>query len=241
MKEITPKPIILTGKISNLGLGNRLSAIQKLKRPGPWEITHLGIEGDEQANKKHHGGVEKAIHHYPYDHYRYWRDILGDHALLDQPGAFGENISTLGWTEDTICVGDILAFGNAFLQVSQGRQPCLNLNLRFNITEMSYLVQSSGLTGWYYRIITPGSANNEDRIQIIERKHPNWPLSRLNELLYHDTLNREALEEMSEIKELAENWRNLALQRLKKGKVESWKRRLFGQRKREGSTLNSKN
>jgi MOSC domain-containing protein YiiM len=241
MIEISPKPIILTGKISNLGSSNRRSAIQKVQRSGPWKITFLGIEGDEQANTKHHGGIEKAIHHYPYDHYKYWLNTLGPHALLNQPGAFGENISTIGWTEETICIGDILAFGSAQLQVSQGRQPCLNLNLRFNLTEMAYLVQSSGLTGWYYRIITPGIVNTEARIQIVERRYPDWPLSRLNRLLYRDTLNREALEEMSKLKELSESWRNLVLQRLKKGKVEGWKRRLFGQRKRESSKLDNKN
>ena len=123
MKELTQKPIILTGKISKLGSNNRLSAIQKTQRPGPWKITHLGIEDDEQANKKHHGGVEKAIHHYPYDHYKYWKNTIGDHALLNQPGAFGENISTIGWTEETICIGDIIALGPIYLQVSQGRQP----------------------------------------------------------------------------------------------------------------------
>lgn len=237
MKELTQKPIILTGKISKLGSSNRLSAIQKTQRPGPWKITHLGIEGDEQANKKHHGGVEKAIHHYPYDHYKYWQNTIGDHALLNQPGAFGENISTIGWTEETICIGDIIALGPTYLQVSQGRQPCLNLNLRFNITEMSSFVQSSGLTGWYYRIIEPGIVNTEDRMQILERPHADWPLSRLNRHLYHDKLNREALEEMSELKELAENWRHLARQRLQKGKVEGWKRRLFGQRKRDRSNF----
>jgi MOSC domain-containing protein YiiM len=74
-------------------------------------------------------------------------------------------------------------------------------------------------------------------MQILERRHADWPLSRLNRHLYHDKLNREALEEMSELKELAENWRHLARQRLKKGKVEGWKRRLFGQRKRDSSNF----
>ena len=233
MNEISPRPLILSGKISKLGLTNRLSAIQKSPTTGPWKITHLGIEGDEQANKKHHGGVEKAIHHYPNDHYKYWQKTIGDHALLDQPGAFGENISTIGWTEETIFIGDIIALGPVLLQVSQGRQPCLNLNLRFNIKEMSSFVQSSGRMGWYYRVIKPGIVNSEDSMQILERRHPGWPLSRLNRILYLDTLNRDALQEMSELQELAQSWRDLARQRLKKGKVEGWKRRLFGQGKRE--------
>ena len=65
-----------------------------------------------------------------------------------QPGAFGENLCTTGWTEADVCIGDVMRFVSAILQISQGRQPCWKLNKRFGQDDMAFAGQSTGRTGW---------------------------------------------------------------------------------------------
>lgn len=221
-------PQVLVGPIAPLGLRGHVSAIAKTVAPGPWRIGPLGLEGDTQAERKHHGGPEKALHHYPLDHYAAWRAELGDMPILGAPGAFGENLSTEGWTEENVCIADIVRFGGALLQVSQGRQPCFKLSLRFEQRDMARRVQESGRTGWYYRVLEPGLAQREDQLELVERRHPDWPLARLTRLLYRDRDDRAGLAGMAALEGLAENWRALAARRLETGKVENWSARLYG-------------
>ena len=102
---------LLTGAIRSFTPDGDTSAIAKAPVDGPRRVTVLGIEGDEQADLAVHGGRDKAIHHYPRDHYAGWRDLLGNHPRLAAAGAFGENISTLGWTENDVCLGDRFRLG----------------------------------------------------------------------------------------------------------------------------------
>jgi MOSC domain-containing protein YiiM len=228
---VTPppvRPLVLIGPVAPLGPGGQMSGIAKTRAPGPWRIGAQGIDGDAQADRKHHGGAEKALHHYAFDHYAVWRAELGDLALLDAAGAFGENLSTQGWTEDNVCIGDVVRFGGALLQVSQGRQPCYKLSLRFGQRDMAKRVQESGLTGWYYRVLEAGTANEGDGFELVERRRPDWPLARLTRLLYRDRDDDAGLAAMASLDELAENWRALASRRLDTGKVENWSARLYG-------------
>lgn len=234
MTPLPARPLVLTGAIAPLGDAGRTSAIVKTPAPGPWRIGETGLGGDAQADLAHHGGPEKALHHYAFDHYAAWRDEIGDAAVLSAPGAFGENLSTLGWTEDSLCVGDVIRFGSALLQISQGRQPCFKLNLRFGLRDMAVRVQRSGRTGWYYRVLEEGAAQEGDALALIERPCPDWPLARLSGLLYRDTRDREGLAAMAALPQLAEGWRALAQRRLDTGKVENWNARLYGRLRRRG-------
>jgi MOSC domain-containing protein YiiM len=221
-------PIVLTGDIAPLGADGRASAIDKKPAPGPWRIGTAGLAGDAQADRAHHGGAEKALHHYPFDHYAAWRMEIGDATALSVAGGFGENLSTLGWTERNICVGDVVAFGTARLQVSQGRQPCWKLNRRFGVPDMARRVQESGRTGWYYRVLEPGVAKPGDDLALVARPCPGWPLARLTRLLYRDTDDLAGLAAMAALDSLAEGWRRLAARRLETGRVENWDARLRG-------------
>jgi MOSC domain-containing protein YiiM len=223
------RPTVLAGKAAPIDQRGRLSAIAKTPIAGPWRITKTGLSNDEQADLKNHGGLEKAVHHYPFDHYRDWSEEIGPHPLLASPGAFGENISTAGWTEQNIHIGDVIGFGSTVLQVSQGRQPCWKLNARFDRRDMSMLTQTRGRTGWYYRVLDAGEANEHDTLQLIQRKQKDWPLSRLTRLLYIDTRQYEELKEMAEIPELAEGWRKLAVRRIQTRATEDWAPRLTGE------------
>jgi len=215
--------------LSPLGPRDAPSGIVKSAAPAPWRILRDGLAGDHQGDRRHHGGPEKALHHYPRDHYDAWAKEGPELVeALCAPPAFGENISTLGVTESDVCIGDIFAFGSALLQVSQGRQPCWKLNARFARPDMARRVQTSGRTGWYYRVLREGVAEPGDRFERVERPLPDWSLSRLNELLYLRTLDLDALAQMAEMRELAPSWRELAARRLARGAVEDWSTRLVG-------------
>ncbi|ATQ69383.1 MULTISPECIES: MOSC domain-containing protein [Methylosinus] len=205
------------------------SGIGKSVAPPPWRITRTGLDGDRQGDLVNHGGEEKALHHYPRDHYARW---FGEEpalaAALAEAPAFGENISTFGITEQDVCVGDVFALGAARLQVSQGRQPCWKLNERFQRKDMARRVQDSGRTGWYYRVLGEGAVQPGDRLELIERPLPDWPVLRLNELLYRRMLDFDALEQMTQLPQLAAPWRELASRRLLRRKVEDWSSRLEG-------------
>lgn len=114
------RPIVLTGRVAPLRDDGRLSAIDKRPAQAPWRTGLSALADDEQADLKRHGGPEKALHHYPFEHYAVWADEIAADPLLRRPGAFGENLSTRGWTEANVCIGDVVRFGSALLQVSQG-------------------------------------------------------------------------------------------------------------------------
>ena len=218
---------VLAGKAVEFTRSGSRSAIAKSPLEGRQRITALGIAGDEQGDLRVHGGPDKAIHHYPADHYDRWRDDIGAHPLLDAPGAFGENISTHGMTEDAICLGDRFRLGTALVEVSQSRQPCWKLSDRFAVPDMARRVQDAGRTGWYYRVLEEGDVQAGDRMTLEARPHPAWPLARLIDLLYRRSPEPALLRDVL-VLPLVPSWRTLFERRLAQGAVEDWRKRLTG-------------
>lgn len=218
---------LLTGKVRAYTRPGSRSGIDKQPVAGPLHIGLLGLTGDEQGDPRVHGGIDKAVHHYPFDHYATWQLDLGALRLLETAGAFGENISTTGIDETTVCLGDRFHLGTAVLEVSQGRQPCWKLNDRFGIPDMARRVQDSGRSGWYYRVLQPGHAQAGDHLACIERPHPDWSLARLAALLYGRVLDPALLEPALALP-LVPSWRRLIERRLQQGAVEDWGNRIDG-------------
>lgn len=203
------------------------SGIDKRPLQGPVWIGELGLDGDEQGDLRVHGGPDKAVHHYPREHYRVWRDDIGAHALLDAPGAFGENLSSEGLNEAQVCLGDRYRFGGALLEVSQARQPCWKLNDRFGVADMARRMQATGRTGWYYRVLEAGEAVAGDRLVLSARPWPQWPLQRIAAMLFVRTLDRDELAAALALP-LVPSWRKLVEARLARGEVEDWSKRIDG-------------
>ncbi|MFJ3050250.1 MOSC domain-containing protein [Pseudomonas nitroreducens] len=218
---------LLTGRAVPFTRTGSRSAIAKLPRQAALRVTRLGLESDEQGDLRVHGGVEKAIHHYPREHYADWSVELGEHPLLSQPGAFGENFSSTGWTERDLCLGDRIRAGTALLEVSQGRMPCWKLNDRFDVAQMALRVQESGRTGWYYRVLEEGSVAAGATLEVVERPYPDWSLQRLSAVLFDKRVDADVLRECLELP-LPPNWRRTLSRRLENGAVEDWSPRLEG-------------
>lgn len=218
---------LLSGQAVPLGDSGEDSGIDKQVLSGKVQITEFGLLGDEQGDLRVHGGPEKALHHYAREHYALWREELKPApTILNGPGAFGENISTLGMTEANVCVGDVYTLGSALIQVSQARQPCWKLNLRFDHRHMAREVQRTGRTGWYYRVLRTGAAEAGDMLRLIERPHPHWSLMRMLHVLYVDMLNMDALQEIATLEYLTPNWKKMAQRRIENNRVENWEPRL---------------
>ena len=173
---------VMTGKTRPFR-GDEASAIFKEPVEGRVRIGPLGIEGDEQADLTVHGGPEKAVHHYPFDHYSTWRAELGGHELLSAPGGFGENLSTTGITEDMVHIGDRFRLGTALVEICQGRQPCWKIDHKFGRKGVTARVISSGRCGWYYRVLEPGEAGEGDLFERVEQGPLEWSVARVFRLL----------------------------------------------------------
>lgn len=199
---------ILTGKAERFR-GDEASAIAKAPVAGSQRVGFLGIAGDEQADLSVHGGTDKAIHHYPRDHYGWWAETLGGHDLLDAPGAFGENISTAGLVETEACIGDRYRLGSALVEISQGRQPCWKLGHRFGIASVTATVVTSRRSGWYYRVIEEGTVAAGDSLELVARPLPEWSVERVFALLIGGDGKREpaALRALAAMDVLVANWR----------------------------------
>ena len=219
---------VLAGATRPLGATRHLSGIDKQAFTAPAWLGRLGFAGDEQGDRKAHGGPDKAVHHYALDHYPFWVQRIGAREVLARAGAFGENISTLGQTESEVCIGDVYRMGEARVQVSQARQPCWKLDVRFATPGMARLVQQTGRTGWYYRVLQEGRVVAGDVLVLERRPQPAWTLARLLDVLYRRTLEVEILEELATLPELTSAWRTLFQRRLESSAVEDWSRRLDG-------------
>ena len=147
--------------------------------------------------------------------------------MLEAAGAFGENLSSLGLTEADVCLGDRLALGSAVVEVSQLRQPCWKLSDRFGLRDMARRVQDSGRTGWYYRVLQPGQLAAGDALTLLERPHPQWTLSRVQQVLYAREVDAEAIAAVLQLP-LVPSWCALFERRLQRREVESWGARLHG-------------
>ena len=209
-----PTPIIalLAGKAAPFRGPDEPSAIAKLPLAGPVSITPLGICGDEQTDRIHHGGPDMALHHYAFDHYAAWRSELGAHALLGQPGAFGENISTTGLTEDNVCLGDRYRLGTALVEVSKARQPCWKQGHRLSQPDMVARIVATRRCGWYDRVVEPGTAGPDDAMTLLARPLPAWTVARLFGVLIAGDHKRDAaaLAELVDETLLAADWRGRA-------------------------------
>lgn len=206
-----PVLALLAGKAVPLARGEK-SAISKQPLSGRVHIGLLGVEGDEQADLRVHGGPEKALHHYPFDHYARWAVNAPDSGLLNLPGAFGENVSTYGLSETDVCIGDRLRLGRALIEVSQPRQPCWKQGARLGWDQLPAMMVKERLSGWYYRVIEEGEAQEGDMLSLVSRSLPDWTVARVFGLVIAGDHKRDpgALPHVRDMELLEAGWRQRA-------------------------------
>ncbi len=139
------------------------------KRPVTGRSLHLdtvNLAGDRQADRRVHGGPDKAVYAYASEHLPAWSQGLGRPV---GPAFFGENLTTVGVTEAGVGIGDVWEWGEARLQVCQPRWPCFKLTIHSGVPDMASLFRRSGRTGWYFRVLQPGEVPVAGPMRVIDR------------------------------------------------------------------------
>lgn len=158
--EIAPIPPqgrvlqVRTGKIK--ALGDERSGIFKEEKYGAVFVGTTGLVGDEHVYADH-GGVDRAVHQYDPCHYSVWCQEQPPHPDLFEMGGFVENLVATNMTETNVCDGDVFKVGkDVLLQVSEPRNPCYKLNIRFDWPRALNHIQRTGRVGWNYRVLQTG-------------------------------------------------------------------------------------
>lgn len=198
---------IHVGKIAPLGPDGVPSAFIKQQVEVLTAVTPLGLAGDHQADRSVHGGEEKAVYGYAFSHYARWRGEYPQHTAVLAPGAFGENLCIEGLEETDLCVGDVHRIGSSRLQICQPRQPCFKLALRFDDKMMPKAMIRTGRAGWYYRVLQAGELAPGDTVSLDDRPNPDFPFSRLVELISYGQVTHAELQRMQDMPGLASDWR----------------------------------
>ena len=166
---------------------------------------NCNLSGDSQADLENHGGTDKAVLAYSADHYPVWRKEL---SLPDLPnGGFGENLTIVGMTEKTVCIGDTYAIGDVLLQVSQPRRPCWKISRRWQIDDLADRVKNTGRIGWYFRVLKEGFIEMGLPVVLLERPYPQWTVERSYEIMKNRRSDTPAAQKLATCHLLSVNWR----------------------------------
>jgi len=166
-------------------------------------ICSLGVEGDEQGDKIHHGGIDKAICVYLQESYKHWDEIGQSLA----PGAFGENMTISDLTEEGVLIGNTYRIGSLVVQVSQPRQPCFKLGIRNEWPELVQLSRNSGYTGFYMRVLEEGEAGVGMELELIKQAQHSMSIKEANRIMYSKSSTLSDYEQLAAVAELADDWK----------------------------------
>jgi MOSC domain-containing protein YiiM len=165
----------------------------------------MGFEGDQVADPLNHGGRDKAVCGYPANHYSVWEEELSRNM---PPASFGENLTIEGLTEDQIHIGDIFRIGEAEVQCTQPRQPCHKLTKIFGFPKLASRIQTSGYSGYYFRVLKQGWLQVGMAIERIHSDKEKISVREAHFLMYRDKTKYDAIEKLMIHPALSESWKN---------------------------------
>jgi MOSC domain-containing protein YiiM len=208
------KTLLFIGGIRPLPESGRPTGMYKQAATGKLDISFDGFTADQQADKRVHGGPEKAIHLYPAAHYAKLAEHFPDAASQLIPGSIGENISTPDLTEADVRIGDIYRLGNARLQVCQPRNPCWKIDERYSSEGMAGFIAEHRLTGWYWRVLTPGHCFPGDDLLLETPATTNQTLAEAMLLWQNHRPPLAELEQLAATPGIATQWQSKMEQRM---------------------------
>lgn len=176
MHERYPVTGLFIGQPGVLQPGGERSAIVKTAVPRA-EVTRAGLAGDAQADRRHHGGPDKALHQFAVPNYERLLARFPELAGRARPGSIGENFSCPALTEHTVCVGDRWQLGSAEVQITEPRNPCIRIDSRFELPGLASFIAGERLQGWYLRVTAPGVVALGDEFVLLERPNPELNLA----------------------------------------------------------------
>lgn len=193
----TPKEYNWNHKAKLSGIGKTSTKVAELKK--------VGFVGDDVGNKEKHGGVDRAVCLYPFEHYSYWEKILRKKMVLP---AFGENITAMGMTEKQVCIGDVYQMGDAIVQVTQGRVPCDTISKYNEEKQLLKKVFETSLTGYFFRVLEEGTIKKGSEINVIDKHPRRISVAFATKILFHQHQNKDSIENILKVDSLSEEWRD---------------------------------
>ncbi len=145
-------------------------------------LGKIAVLKDTVIDREHHAGIDKACYLFSADQYPYWKKMYP--GLEWNWGMFGENLTVKGLNEADMRIGDIFKIGSALVQVSQPREPCYKLGVRFGTQEILRQFIAHGFPGTYVRILEEGEVKTNDELILVERSENTLTVKQFYELLY---------------------------------------------------------
>lgn len=205
--------LLRTGEVKTQHWGSsrrfRTAAV-KTPHTGPVPLTTTGFVGDEQGDPKYHGGTEKAVCCYPAEHYDEWRA----EGLQLPDGAFFENLTIRGATEDRVFLGDVYRAGSAVVQVTQPRTPCATISKKWSDPDLPKLMMKTNRCGYYLRVLEEGDVEVGDRFEFMSRLPDAVSCAFVSRIMNVGRGDLAAMRELLEAPEFPERWRKQLLRRL---------------------------
>jgi MOSC domain-containing protein YiiM len=176
-------------------------------------LHRLGFAGDGQGDTVNHGGVDKAVCVYPFDHYPHWEQKLGRSLGV---GAFSENLTVAGLNEEIVCIGDIFRAGTALLQVTQPRTPCSKLAGKHDEPHLIKWVSDANFTGFYMRVLEEGRVSRGDSFEMV-RAHPDRiSIAAVDDIIFDRGSDPELIARLVAMPEFGDSGRKIFARRLAK-------------------------
>jgi MOSC domain-containing protein YiiM len=142
------------------------SGIDKKPVSGRVAVHELGLDGDVQVNRKHHGGEGQAVYAYGQEDADWWAAEL-DREL--PPGRFGENLRTSGVDLTGALLGEQWRIGTALFEVTAFRTPCVNFERFWGVPRLVKRFTAHGATGAYLRVLETGDLGAGDAVEVVLR------------------------------------------------------------------------
>lgn len=183
------------------------TAIWKDPVAGPVRVDGVNLRGDDQADRRVHGGPDKAVYAYASEDYRWWstrRPGLG-------PGTFGDNLTTEGIDLASSSIGDRWTIGSTVLEVAQPRTPCFKLSIRMGEDGFTEEFRTAGRPGLYLRIVVPGTVSAGDLIEVLPARQPATSIAELSSRALDDAALRRVADDMR----IPVGWRESAARALR--------------------------
>lgn len=202
-------PIVLTfnaGQVQDRTYPDQVerTAIGKVPVIGPVRLTRLGLVGDTQEDRSHHGGPDRALCSYVADHHLGWVGALG---RVPEPGLFGENLTVQGTDETQVHCGDRFRIGSAIIEITTPRIPCMTLTRRVGYAEAIPFIRALGWCGWYSRVVEEGEAEAGEEMELIHPDPAGVSIREIYGVNSDKAAPRAALERVLAVKALPEEWR----------------------------------
>ena len=127
-------------------------------------IARLGVFGDTQRDKRHHGGPDRAVCLFSLERIR----ALQEEGHPIGTGTAGENLTVFGLDWDLVVPGSRVEIGDAILEITSYTSPCKTIRESFIGHQFKRIAQNLH-PGWsrvYARVLREGMVKIGDEVTL---------------------------------------------------------------------------